>query len=472
MRRLLLVPLLALCACSTLRSRADALAHKGRYVEAAAVYDDLVRQNPDEPELLQMRERLRSQALLQGLQDVQWARQEGRDDDAEARLLSVLDHRAAWGTTLSGGMERLLHEAVEGTRRHLEERVSAPAREGHALTAEQALRRKQALLAHPELVRLATDMESRVQASGTASCQRLKDLGSEESPHWRELVFRYCRHWREDAPRPAVVPGVFGPITWDGDVAGLNEAQQAQLEARLIQVFESSPWYAPGAAPRPVFTVGGRFATEQDSRSVERTASWTETVPYTKEETRTEIVDEPQLVPEEYTDSDGVRRVHMVTKHVPTPRIYSVPVTRHQSVSRMFEYRSMQLSQAHRVAMSVSSVLDARRGPFTAVLQDELLESGYEHDVTFTEANVLPERPNFTSAEAWLETKVAALETTFSARLVTYWLESYCSSPSLTLDEAARCARAGAATPVQAVRVLSSILGADATLVTTLFASP
>ncbi|QDF04306.1 hypothetical protein [Myxococcus xanthus] len=88
-----------------------------------------------------------------------------------------------------------------------------------------------------------------------------------------------------------------------------------------------------------------------------------------EEETRTEIVDEPQLVPEEYTDSDGVRRAHMVTKHVPTLRLYSVPVTRYQSVPRTFEYLTLQLSQDHRVAVSASSVLDARRGPFTAVLQ-------------------------------------------------------------------------------------------------------
>ncbi|MFP2960198.1 hypothetical protein ACLEPN_20825 [Myxococcus sp. 1LA] len=162
----------------------------------------------------------------------------------------------------------------------------------------------------------------------------------------------------------------------------------------------------------------------------------------------------------------------MVTKQVPTIRTYSVPVTRHQSVPRTFEYLAMRLTQAHRIEVSASSALDARREPFTAVHQDELFESGYEHDVTFEAANVLPERPAFTSAKTWLETKVAALETDFSARLVTYWIESYCSSPALTLDEAARCARAGAATPEQAIHVLSDVLGSDATQVTQLFASP
>ncbi|WP_021781012.1 hypothetical protein [Myxococcus hansupus] len=472
MRRLLLVSVLALCACSTIRGRADSLAQEGRYVEAATLYEDLVRQSPHEPELLQMRERLRSQALLQGLEAARAARHEGRDDDAEVGLLNVLDHRAAWGTKLSGGMEHLLRDALESTRRHLELRVGVPAREGHALTAEQALRRRQGLLAHPELANLAIDMEARVQASGRASCQRLKDMRSDDSPHWRELVFRYCDHWGESAPRPADVPGVFGAIAWEGSVDGLNVVQQAQLESRLIQVFESSPWYASGAMSRPVFTLGGRFVTEQECRDVERTASWTETVPYTEEETRTEVVNEVQVGWEDSTDVNGVTRSELVTKNVPTTRTYTVSVTHHRQVPRTFEYQALRLSQAHRVAVLSSSVLDSRRAPFLVTMQDHLFESGYEHDVTFHEANVSPERPSFTSAEAWLDTKVAALETTFSERLVAYWLESYCSSPSLTLDEAARCVRAGDATPVQAVRVLADIFGADATHVPALFAWP
>ncbi|QDF04305.1 hypothetical protein [Myxococcus xanthus] len=122
-------------------------------------------------------------------------------------------------------MERLLHESVEGTRGHLEARVSAPAQQGRTLTAEHSLRRKQALSAHSELAHLATDMESRVQASGKASCQRLKGLGSDDSPRWRELVFRYCSHWQEYASRPSVVPGVFGAIMWDRSVEGLSETQ-------------------------------------------------------------------------------------------------------------------------------------------------------------------------------------------------------------------------------------------------------
>ncbi|WP_426749266.1 hypothetical protein [Myxococcus sp. Y35] len=472
MARLLLVSLLVLCACSTLRGRADSLAEKGLYVEAAAIYDDLLRQSPYDAELLQSRDALRSRALSQLLSDARQARLEGRDEDAEARLLRFLDHRSQWNAKLDGGLESSLLEEVEGTRRHLQKLIGAPAQKGHALTAEQALLRKQPLLAHRELARIARDMEWVVLQSGKTSCQRLKDMSTDDSPHWRELVFRYCGHWREYAPRPAAVPELFGPPSWTGRVEGLDDAQQARLEARLTQAFESSPWFAPGAPERPVFTLEGRFTTERDSHQVALTAPWTESVPYTDHEDRTEVIEEPYEAEEEYTDSDGKTKTRKVTKYTRHTHTYSVPVTRYRQVPRTFEYHALRLSQAHHVAVSSSAVLDARRGPFTVALQDQLSESGHEHDVTFHEGNVRPERPRFTAAETWLEAKVEALGAAFSQQLVTHWRESYCSTPSLTLDEAARCARAGVAMPVQAVRVLSDILGADATQVPALFASP
>lgn len=472
MARLLIVSLLVLCACTTLRGRADSLAQRGMFVEAIAIYDDLIQQRPYDQELLLVREDLRSRALSQLLGNARQARLEGDDEEAEAWLLRFLNHRTAWNSKLSGGLESSLREEVDSTRRHLQRLVGNPARQGHALTAEQALLRKQPLLAHGELALISRDMEWLVLQSGKASCQRLRDMSTADSPHWRELVFRYCGHWREYAPRPASAPELFGAPSWTGTVEGLDEAQQALLEARLTQAFESSPWFTPGGSSRPVFSLEGRFATARDSHPVSLTAPWTESVPYTDHEDRTETIEEPYEAEEEYTDSNGKTKTRTVTKYTKHTHTYSVPVTRYRDVPRSFEYHALRLSQAHQVAVASSAVLDARRGPLTVTLQDQLSESGHEHDITFREGGVRPQRPSFTLAETWLEAKVEALRGAFVRQLAEHWRESYCSTPSLTLDEAARCARAGIVVPLQASRVLSDILGADATQVPALFASP
>jgi hypothetical protein len=466
-----LLPFLLLSACTTLRGRADDLARKGQYVEAAALYDDLVRKSPHEQELVTARDDLRWRALEQLLGNARRYRMEGKDESAEDDLLRFLNHRAEWNSKLNGALESSLLEEMGGTHQHLRRLIGAPAQQGLALTAEHSLIRKRPLLAHREMSVIQREMENAVLQSGKDSCQKLKAVNSEDTPHWRELVFRYCGHWREYAPQPPPAPELFGPPAFSGDVDGLANAQVERLRARLTQAFESSPWFSPGATPRVDFTFTGRFATRRDGQNVTLTAPYTERVPYTDHEDRVETVKEPYDVQEEYTDDKGQKKTRTVTKYREYTRTFTVPVTKYRDVARSFEYHAVRLSVDHTVALSTAGVLDARRGPVTAVVQDQFSESGYEHDVTFHDADVTPKRVNFTPPHAWLDQRVEALGAHFSQRLVEHWRESYCSMPALTLDEAARCARAGTTLPTPAYRVLSEVLGDDAARVPSLFAS-
>lgn len=466
-----LLPFLLLCACTSLRGRADDLARKGQFVEAAALYDDLVRKSPHEPELVSARDDLRWKALEQLLGNARRYRLEGRDEDAEADLLSFLNHRSQWNSQLNGALESSLLEEMGGTHQHLRTLIGAPAQKGLALTAEESLIRKRPLLAHREMVVIQREMENAVLQSGKDACQRLRTVSTEDTPHWKELVFRYCSHWREYAPQPPAAPELFGPASFDGDISGLNEAQVNRLREHLTRAFESSPWFSPNATPRPEFSLAGRFSTQRDSDSVTMTAPYTERVPYTDHEDRTETIEEPYTETEEYTDEKGEKKTRTVTKYRKYTRTFTVPVTKYRDVSRTFEYHAVRLSVDHRVALSSSGVLDARRGPLTASLQDQFSESGYEHDVTFHDANVSPQHVSFTPPQAWLEQRLEGMGRLFSQRLVEHWRQSYCATPALTLDDAARCARAGAALPTPAYRVLSEVLGDDAGRVPRLFAA-
>lgn len=472
-RFLCLLPLVLLSACvTTLRGRADELARRGQFVEAAALYDDLVRKNPHEPGLVTVRDALRWKALEQLLGNARRHRMEGQDEHAEDHLLRFLDRRAEWNARLNGALESSLLEEMGGTHQHLRRLIAAPARQGLALTAEHALARKRPLLAHKELAVIQREMEGAVLQGGRDTCQRLRALPSEDAPHWRELVFRYCDHWREYAPRPPPTPELLGPPVFSGDVEGLGDAQRDLVRDRLARAFQSSPWFSPGASPRPDFTLAGRFSTQRGSEGVQLTAPYTEKVPYTDHEERTETVEEPYTEVEEYTDSQGQKQTRTVEKVRKYTRTFTVPVTRYRDEPRTFEYHALRLSVDHRLALSSTGVLDARHAPLTVVLQDQLSESGYEHDVSFSEAGVTPSRVAFTPPQAWVEQRVEALGHLFSKKLVEHWRQSYCSTAAATLEDAARCARSGAALPTPAYQVLSEVFGDDAARVPSLFAAP
>ncbi|MBZ4407914.1 hypothetical protein OWM54_13605 [Myxococcus sp. MISCRS1] len=469
----LLPPLLLLAllgsACSTLRGRADELARNGQFVEAASLYDDLVAKDPHDKSLVIERDGLRGKALSQLLGNARRFRLDGIDEKAEDDLLRFLDRRVQWNAKLSGGLESSLLEEMEGTHRHLRAVIVAPASQGHALTAEEALIRKRPLLAHKEMVGIQREMESSVLQSGKDTCGRLKAVTSDTGAHWREVVSRYCRHWREPAPEPAPAPELTGVPTWEGQVSGLDSARMALLRSRLARAYELSPWYSPAAKPQPELLLAGRFDTRRGSENVAMTAPYTERVPYTDHEERKETIEEPFEADETYTDKDGKTQTRKVTKVRTYTRNFTVPVTRYRDVARTFEYHALRLSVEHQLTLSSSGVLDARRAPLATVLQDHLSESSLEHDVHFEPGEIRPRRASFTSPEGWLEQRVELMARRFAESLSVHWRESYCDVPMRTLDEASRCARAGTTLPTPAHQLLSEVLGDDAARIPALF---
>ncbi|WP_338870015.1 hypothetical protein [Myxococcus stipitatus] len=468
---LLLAALGSGCSAS-LRGRADKLAREGRFVEAATLYDDLVQQRPHEKELVSERDGLRGKALDQLLGNARRFRLQGVDEKAEDDLLQFLDRRAQWNSKLNGGLESSLLEEMEGTHQHLRRVISTPATQGLVLTADQVLARKQKLLAHREMAVIQREMSAVVLQSGRDVCKRLRDVSTEDAPHWREVVSRYCRRYREFAPEPPPAAELMSVPEWTGFVDGLDSARMELLRGKLTRAFESSPWFSPAARHHPEMALAGRFESRRSSHTVELTAPYSEQVPYTDHEDRSETISEPYTEEEEYTDDQGKKRKRTVTKTRTYTRTITVPVTRYREVSRTFEYHALRLSVDHQLTLSTSGVLDSRRGPLSTMFQDHLSDSAYEHDVSFGPGNVSPRRARLVDPEPWLEQRVDALVERFSQGLRDHWRESYCTTPTRTLDEAARCARAGTALPTHAYQVLAEVLGDDAAHIPSLFANP
>jgi 2-oxo-4-hydroxy-4-carboxy--5-ureidoimidazoline (OHCU) decarboxylase len=465
------LPLLALCACATLQGRADELARKGQFVEAAAIYDQLLQDKPNDANLRATRDELRWKALEQLLGRAREHRLTGDDEQAEHHLENFLAHRVRWGTKLNGALESSLLEEMAGTHQHCRKIIAAPAQRGLALTAAYTYDRKRALLSHPELAPIRREMESAVLSSGKSSCARLKKVSAENAPHWAELVARYCRRWQEVAPEPPPLPELLGTPSWTGSIDGVSPDQLEHIQERLSRVFEASPWYAARSSRPVTFTLKGHFTTRHEKEPVRLTAPWVDQEPYTDHEERTETYQEPYTEEEEYTEN-GQTKKRTVTKYREKTRSYTVAVTRYRDVHKSFDYHALRHSVTFRFSVASTGVLVEQHSALTAALTDQLSAHGYEHDVLFPPGDVSPQRPDLPRSHVWLGQKVRELEQSFAGQLSAFWRQTYCTTPALTLNEAARCARAGAELPASARQVLSEVLGEDAPRAPLLFASP
>ncbi|MCY1031702.1 hypothetical protein OV207_09580 [Corallococcus sp. BB11-1] len=471
-RKLLLAPLLLLAstvtACSTLRGKANDLAEKGRFIEAAELYVKVVEDSPNDTSLRASLDDLRWRGLSQLLTGSRQARLEGRDEDAERNLEQFLAYKVKWNSKLDGGMESSLLEEMAGTHQHLRQLIVEQAKRGNALTAESHLNRKRALLAHAEMAPIRRDMENAVQQGGEAACARLKQTPSDGTAHWAELVSRYCRHYRQDAPRAPMFPEALGVPMFQVSVDGISNDVVKYLLARMAGAFESSPWYSDASSRRVPLTLEGRLRVDNSSQPVSLTATWTEQVPYTAHEDRTATAEVPYSVEEAYEDK-GVMKKRLVTQKKTVEYKTTVEVTKYRDVSRAFEYRALRREVEYHFAVVAQAVLQDQHAPLAVKAERSLTASGYEHNITFTPGGVTPQKFAAPNKEGWLDGELQGYEQTFFKTLLARWQDAFCSAPALTREEAARCARGGAELPGHARQALVDTLGDDAGQVHQLF---
>lgn len=471
-RKFLLVPLLvcvsAVTACSSLRGKANDLAEKGRFVEAAELYVKVVEDSPNDPSLRSSLEDLRWRGLSQLLTQARQARVEGRDEDAELNLEQFLTYRKKWSSKLDGGMESSLLEEMAGTHQHLRQLINEQAKRGHALTAESHLNRKRALLAYAEMAPIRRDVEEAVQQGGAATCARLKQEPSDGSAHWAELVSRYCRHYRQVAPLAPLFPEALGVPMFQVSLEGISNDVVQYLLSRLAGAFESSPWYGEGSPRRPPLTVQGTLSESRTSQPVDLAASWTEQVPYTAHEDRTATAEVPYTVEESYVDK-GEMKKRLVTQKKTVEYKTTVEVTKYRDVPRSFAYRALRRGVEYHFAVVAQAVLQEQHAPLAVKAENSLSASGYEHNITFPPADVKPQTFAQPSKDGWLDRELQGYEKTFSQTLLARWQASFCKAPALTREEAARCARGGVELPPPARKALADTLGDDAGQVHQLF---
>lgn len=457
-----------LSACSTVRGKANDLAEKGRFVEAAEVYVKLVQDEPNNPEYRASLEDLRWRGLSQLLTQARQARVEGRDEDAEGNLEQFLSYKVKWNSKLDGGMESSLLEEMAGTHQHLRQLIIEPAKRGNALTAESHLERKRALLAHSEMAPIRRDMEEAVAQGGLSTCAKLKQSLDSGAQHWTELVSRYCGHYQQSAPRAGMFPEALGVPTWQVSVDGISDDVVQYLTTRLSGAFEASPWYSEASQRHAPLTIAGSLSERRISEPVTLTAPWTERVPYTDHEDRTATADVPYTVEESYEDK-GVMKKRLVNQTKKVEYKTTVEVTKYRDVERSFDYHAQRRGVEYHFAVVAQGLLQERHAPLAVKAERSLEASGYEHNITFEPGGVRPQRFERPDKANWLDGQLRGYEQTFFASLMDRWQDAYCKAPTFAVEDAARCARGGVELPGPAKQALRDELGDDAAQVHRLF---
>lgn len=474
----LLAPLVLLgllAGCTTRFRKANELAEQGRFEEAAALFERLHAESPDDREIAQLLERARYRAVEQALGQSRRARLEGKDDEAHRTYGRGLDLRERWNLKLDGALESTIEEARESLVQVLRRRAHPLLQASEGLALESLERRHDFVLRHPEQRAIRDELVTQTREAGSKKCRALRGSALAETPHWATLVARYCAHFQNDGPREWPLVELASSASPSVVVDGLPAGLSGQLEAGLLVAFTRSPWFSERGTLAASVLGQGRVAASRTERPVQLSAEWTERVPYTVNVVKTVEEQVPVTECETYETKNAtgqpLTQMREVTKTKTKTKEVVVAETRYRDVPRAFEYAALRVErQAAFTVRAGASAGGVVLGTWGADEHDD--QAGYLHDVTFEPAGVRPQRPGFGAPEAFWAANTSTLVGNFGPALAAGYRARFCALGAYTLEEAARCARAVEQVPAPAIQTLREVLGNDAPLAPALLGAP
>lgn len=457
-----LVSSLGALGCTTARGRADDAYSHGRYLEAAELYDGLVKKDPKDKGALARRTEARIGALRQQLAVVTQARVGGHPELAAVRLEQLLAQRDAWGATIDAADAKGLTVEVVAAGSTLEAAVAAITKSVGPLAAEQLAQSSAPLLAHADLASWRNQISENLRAAGTATCASLATRAT--TPYWGWIVAGYCKHWGAPTKAPPRRANLYVQLVVEGDVGGASEGESARMRAALAAAFKTSVWFAPDGTGELHASLDGKVAASFDAHTVSRTSNWTEQVPYTEYEDVQESYQEPYNDTESYTEqvphteyksesrpcgsstcTDSVpvtvysseSRTRTVTKYRTAYRTVSKPVTKYRDEPRSFTYEALERAGHYTSQLRVQ--LERSAPEITTKVDANFTDRGFDHDVINNAAGVSPQRANLMSLEDFIAREEGRLRDAFRQQLETRYAALYCSSSQYSLEKAAAC---------------------------------
>jgi hypothetical protein len=492
------LPVLALvlavgCAPSV-KSQADTAFSKKQYLQAAELYDQVLRGDPKDGHAQNRRTEARQAVLRELLANTARLRTADQTDAAMGALAEMLARRDGWGMVLDGDLAKAVTLEVVAAGSAIATAVQKTASSAGPLSAEAMAAHYAPLLAHKEFANWRHEIADSVTSAGRTACSDL--AAKAKTPYVSWMIAGYCRHWGVADVEVITLPNLRSRLVVDGSLAGIPPEDSSRIRDTLAAAFQDSVWFSPQAPRSAHATLNGRLNVAFDQHTVSRTANWTEQVPYTDYVTEQESYQEPyddtetyyEQVPHTEYHSESVpcgsstctesrpetvysseSRTRTVTKYRTAYRSVTKPVTRYRDVPRSFTYEAVERSGRYTSQLRLR--FDRDQPDIVAEITGSFFEHGFDHDAYNAAAGVSPERANLPSLADFTAREEGRLRDDMRAKLEARYGELYCGAARYTLEEAAACSYlAPQAVPAAVHAALRTAFGPDEVLLPSVLA--
>ena len=349
----------------------------------------------------------------------------------------------------AGGVDALpepTRTALEVEVRDADETVRANvgrhAAAGHPFTAAAELARRAPLLTTAAFAPTRNASADAIKQAGQQVCARLQATVTPEQPYWGLGVSRYCAHFGVTFAAPPRASAL-GSFEVSGQISGVTAAQSAAFRARIVEWLRGSLWFDDAGKAVARGSVEGVYTASHKRQSVTLHATYKETITTST----TGPLVPPLALP---TARGGVAPAH------PYPDTSYSTTT----IDQTLPYDAEEIRGDYALGASVKIDVGTPV-PLTVSVRRAQGIKGYDHDMTFEPAGIVPRHDHVPSAAEWFDDQVESMSLKMVWALNRKFIDAHCKRASFDVDEAARCLVVGQQPP-GALAALAAAIGENA----------
>ncbi|HMF40005.1 MAG TPA: hypothetical protein VKQ32_04900 [Polyangia bacterium] len=460
--------------CATVRWDADKAFESHQYVQAAELYDRALQEDKDDEKARAGRQRARTAALRELLEQSNANRRNGDASSARDSLGRFFRLRRRWFMSTPPELVGPLKKEAADAFTELAQGVQPLLDGGAPLAAEARLKEERGIVGEPELREARAELLGRVRALGQRRCEALLPTATNQTPFWGWLVGAYCQHFGRDERRDAALPFTVSGLDVRGDLSATSPRIASMMRDRLSTALQGTPWYGSTSPDRFGLELAGRYDVDQRHGPAPFEVPWQERVAYWTTETRqvatqvsyTAYVSESVSVPytatetESYSCGSGTNfrmctRSKMVTRtrteQRTRPQIrfrteyhpVTQPVRRYRMEPRVFRYQAERYDGSFAITGRARVSLFPGEPALEIPIDHRQRVSALWHDVTFEPASIAPVHARLPTPDEWIADRMPQIVTDLRAKLTDQWGGRFCRLPRFGPEEAARCLYGG-----------------------------
>ncbi len=473
---------LLLCGCTSLQEQADELLQQGSYSEALSAYDQVLQNNPKNYKARAGQRRARLGWINRKLIEVRKLRLANNQTESVEVLLDVFENQKVWKLNPIGNVAFTQKEESHWASVSVTQLIESSLRERKPLRAQYLLSRYQVFFQNKEASVAAKHLQVKTRLLATNNCRSASKALKKNQYFYGQFVERFCQHWNLPPPDLSRLQKNFKSETYsrvsvNSDTAqGFPKTFNLDLENRLQNRLQDSPWYEPSSERILNLQFIGDYKYEHSSEDTVLTHSYTESVPYEVSRIETKNSDNKKRDSGLVT---GIKIAGMILAAIAgdfgserredngdgTVTVYE---THYRDEVRTANYPATAHLERFQTRMALQGRVN--RWPLQVVRNEEDTHNSVSHTNTMTGIGLFPRKVQLEGPDTWVQNQRQELSIQFERNLKEIWQDRYCRSrrfngqSSWQIERAFRCIQVpNAPTPVGFARWFKSQYGLELT---------